>query len=977
MTRSTRFCVTLDVERDYGKGWETPTTRTFRSVVEALPQRFEPLCKAHGTRPTYLVSAEAMLDLDAAAALRSRTDCELGAHLHAEYLPPGPRPAQWSDPSLRIRAMQRDLAPEDERERLATLTRLFEQQFGRRPTSFRAGRFGAGPRTGAFLQELGYVVDSSATPLVAWPGNDGTDGPDWRNVPSTPWRAHRSGDLRLAGDSPLFEIPVTIVEAARIGCGGKDPTWLRPWYSDRATMLAILEAAARDEDRGMPWRTLCMMFHSMELVAGASPYAQTESEVDRVLADLDAVFARAKSLGFVAATLTEAADALARDDDDAVRSRATRIDPAAWNGDRARWRAFSESVDPAPTLAAHAVQPWFLYSIEQRHERWDNCLGYSWLCENAPHEAPILDVGCGPGVNLQWLARNGKTDLHGCDLDGKAVAAGRELAASTGADIQLFCDDGRTLDCVPHRKHAAIAAMNWIQLVDGFDLDAFLGRVTERLAEGGLLLLDYVDEAFGRDPRSRWLTSDWSKPEAERRPSEYRTRFSPALLTDALRRRGFSIERHWRIDGPVPRGVVGCRLGGASLPRVVYVVDAKGWAHDKKAQSLCRELASRYDGRIVYQDALTARDLDEADLVVVFYWRQLQSLERLAEPLSRIRGKLLMGVCSHNELEGEHRSPGLAALRRLPRAVFTHSALLEAEVRPLVGGAAWSLPNGVDSAFYAPDSAPRSRATGAPLVVGWAGSVANFGAEMRGLPNVIQPACAALPGVELRIAAREDRLRTADEMRAFYRSLDVYVCASRVEGTPNPCLEAAACGVPVVTTAVGNMPELIAHGENGYLLPRSADAFAVALARLRDDERLRLTMGTAIRRRIEAEWDWSRRAEGFAAMFDAALAAPRGEREAAACVTRGLDALRRHDRVAAAVAFTHALDADSRCALAHAHLANLWWDEGTHDSALTALGFQRQALLLGREDRAVCAALADLLRRQGKSDLAATLVAAT
>jgi len=395
MTRSTRFCVTLDVERDYGKGWETPTTRTFRSVVEALPQRFEPLCKAHGTRPTYLVSAEAMLDLDAAAALRSLTDCELGAHLHAEYLPPGPRPAQWSDPSLRVRAMQRDLAPEDERERLSTLTRLFEQQFGKRPTSFRAGRFGAGPRTGAFLKELGYVVDSSATPLVAWPGNDGTDGPDWRNVPSTPWRAHRSGDLRLAGDSPLFEIPVTIVEAARIGRAGKDPTWLRPWYSDRATMLAILEAAARDEDRGMPWRTLCMMFHSMELVAGASPYAQTESEVDRVLSDLDAVFARARSLGFVQATLTEAADALARDDDDAVRSRATRIDPAAWNGDRARWRAFSESVDPAPTLAAHAVQPWFLYSIEQRHERWDNCLGYGWICENA-----ILDVGCGPG----WLA---------------------------------------------------------------------------------------------------------------------------------------------------------------------------------------------------------------------------------------------------------------------------------------------------------------------------------------------------------------------------------------------------------------------------------------------------------------------------------------------------------------------------------------------------------------------------------------------
>ncbi|MEY4828414.1 MAG: hypothetical protein RLZZ562_210, partial [Planctomycetota bacterium] len=66
MSRRTRFCVTLDVERDYQQSWSTPTSLTFRSVTAALPQRFAPLCSAHGVRPTYLVSAEAMLDRDAA-----------------------------------------------------------------------------------------------------------------------------------------------------------------------------------------------------------------------------------------------------------------------------------------------------------------------------------------------------------------------------------------------------------------------------------------------------------------------------------------------------------------------------------------------------------------------------------------------------------------------------------------------------------------------------------------------------------------------------------------------------------------------------------------------------------------------------------------------------------------------------------------------------------------------------------------------
>ncbi len=972
MSRRTRFCVTLDVERDYQQGWSTPSSLTFHSVTAALPQHFAPLCNAHGVRPTYLVSAEAMLDRDAADALRSLRHCELGAHLHAEYLPPGPRPETWSDAALRIRAMQRDLAPNDERDRLATLTELFAQQFGNRPTSFRAGRFGAGRHTGRFLQELGYVVDSSVTPGIAWPGNDGAAGPDWRGASLQPWRVHANGDLAQGGDSALFEIPITIAEPSRIGRPGSDAVWLRPWYSDRATMIALLDAAARDEDRGSPWRTLCMMFHSMELIAGASPYAQTEAEVDRVLADLDAVFARSKQLGFTSATLTEAAHALARDDDAATRSRASRIDLGAWTKKESRWAAFAPSFDPTPTLEQHSVQPWFRYSIEHRHERWDNCLGYAWLAQHADKDTPILDVGCGPGVNLQWLARNGVRHLHGCDLDPKAIAAGRDLASSTGASMQLFCDDGQSLTGAPALRYAAIAAMNWMQLVDGFSLDAFLDRATSLLRDDGLLLIDYVDESYGDDPRARWLTSDWSKPEAERRPSEYRTRHSPTLLIDTLRRRGFAIERHWRVDGPVPRGVLGCRYRHSALPSVLFVVDAPGWAHDRKAQNLCRELRGRYDGRIVYQDALTAADLDGADLVVMFYWRQLQSLDRLREPLSRMRDKLLMGVCSHNELEGEFRSKGLAALRRLPKFVFTHSRLLECEVRPLVGGASWLLQNGVDATFFSPASTPRVSHEGT-LVVGWAGSVGNFGASMRGLPDVIEPACAALPGVELRIAAREERLRSQDEMRDFYRSIDVYVCASRVEGTPNPCLEAAACGVPIVTTAVGNMPELIRDGENGFLLPRTALAFQKALSVLRLDARLRARMGKEARASIERDWNWASRADAFARMFDAALASPKGATAAVTAMERGVHAIACGNADGAIAAMQDALAADPRCARAHAHLAQLWWDKGTHDAALTALGHQRDALHLGRDDAETMELLASLLRRQGKADLAAAL----
>jgi hypothetical protein len=103
----------------------------------------------------------------------------------------------------------------------------------------------------------------------------------------------------------------------------------------------------------------------------------------------------------------------------------------------------------------------------------------------------------------------------------------------------------------------------------------------------------------------------------------------------------------------------------------------------------------------------------------------------------------------------------------------------------------------------------------------------------------IAPAVEAVGSAQLRLAVREEKWRNREEMLDFYRSLDVYVCASRSEGTPNPCLEAAACGLPVVTTRVGNMPELIGDGENGFFVERDVADIADKLRRLRDDPALR------------------------------------------------------------------------------------------------------------------------------------------
>lgn len=57
----------------------------------------------------------------------------------------------------------------------------------------------------------------------------------------------------------------------------------------------------------------------------------------------------------------------------------------------------------------------------------------------------------------------------------------------------------------------------------------------------------------------------------------------------------------------------------------------------------------------------------------------------------------------------------------------------------------------------------------------------------------------------------------ATMMRDLYRACDVLVVASKMENLPNTIAEAKACGLPVVATRVGGIPEMIRHGIDGYL----------------------------------------------------------------------------------------------------------------------------------------------------------------
>lgn len=114
-----------------------------------------------------------------------------------------------------------------------------------------------------------------------------------------------------------------------------------------------------------------------------------------------------------------------------------------------------------------------------------------------------------------------------------------------------------------------------------------------------------------------------------------------------------------------------------------------------------------------------------------------------------------------------------------------------------------------------------------------------------------------------------------DDLDELLPNADVAVLPSYTEGLPNAVLEACAAGVPVVATAVGGTPEVLADGDGGFLVPPGdAAALADRINALLRDGALRRTMGAAGRARVEAEFTFDAQARQYRDLFAELVAEP-------------------------------------------------------------------------------------------------------
>jgi 2-polyprenyl-3-methyl-5-hydroxy-6-metoxy-1,4-benzoquinol methylase len=199
-------------------------------------------------------------------------------------------------------------------------------------------------------------------------------------------------------------------------------------------------------------------------------------------------------------------------------------------------------------LKMHENQAWFVYALTGRPERWHVWAPSLWLAERISRNARILETGCGCAWNLIWFGQRGFRQLYGFDTDPKAIAAGKDLCAVAGTQATLNVDDGLAPKHLVADFYDVVLALNWTYHLEAFDLQTFFLNYSKYLRPGGYIAIDTIDSAYNTVPNNEYLTSDWNLPDARRRPTEYKKRYTDAEVRSSARQTGLRIVRSEMCD---------------------------------------------------------------------------------------------------------------------------------------------------------------------------------------------------------------------------------------------------------------------------------------------------------------------------------------------------------------------------------------------------------------------------------------------
>lgn len=322
------------------------------------------------------------------------------------------------------------------------------------------------------------------------------------------------------------------------------------------------------------------------------------------------------------------------------------------------------------------------------------------------------------------------------------------------------------------------------------------------------------------------------------------------------------------------------------VPKVLLMVDADNWAFFNIAESIQFHLQNKYDIQIKclshynrnYDHLLSEMYVNRHEIIHFFcrstilnlFLHLLQNKRRHEMMLEAFyNSKISFSVYDHALLSDNEINDFAILFKYLADSyVVSSERLFQIYSRlPSYSKPFGVIEDGVDLSKFFPAHTERLWDHDRPLVVGWVGNSKwghNIdGIDHKGLNDIIKPAIRQLQKegyrIKGRFADRNVKLIPHSEMVNYYNAIDIYLCASDAEGTPNPILEAMACGLPVITTDVGIVPQLFGPEQKKFILNvRSVQALKEALIILIKNPEQRVQLSNENLKQIQG---WTREAE--------------------------------------------------------------------------------------------------------------------
>ncbi|MBF0474075.1 MAG: glycosyltransferase family 4 protein [Nitrospirae bacterium] len=309
------------------------------------------------------------------------------------------------------------------------------------------------------------------------------------------------------------------------------------------------------------------------------------------------------------------------------------------------------------------------------------------------------------------------------------------------------------------------------------------------------------------------------------------------------------------------------------MKKVLLLCDKPNWAYDAIAKALVKHNFHK-DLQLDIAYVKSKEDIKGRaktyDKVFVMGWQLIGELQRfwVKKTLTITdNSRIIVGVHSHHSWDDRLSMPDvlIEPPKRLIRflkgykLVNTVSNRLATLFRNAGLNDIVCTLNGVDVDIFKPEN--ENFNTGDNFIIGYSGSEKHD--WRKGITEYIVPACKKA-GVQLKLVMPvEGQYVPLTEMPGFYNSIDAYLCASTSEGFSLSVLEAASCGLPVISTKVGGSEELIKDGVNGFLVDRTVDAMVEKLVLLKNNEDMVIEMGRRSREIVMESYSWEIRSKDW------------------------------------------------------------------------------------------------------------------